>query len=154
METLRVIIPGLYGYRMDGVDGTQYWLLSHAFLTQGAGKRLVGPRAKGPLVNLHGQFNQRLARKSAVASLLLEVRMNSKKQLRTSRARNEAALARKILGYLERHPQAQDTLEGIAQWWLLEQEIRVQISRVKASLDWLVKGRLVARRRGVDGRIY
>ena len=30
-------------------------------------------------------------------------------------------IAQEILRYLERHPDAKDTLEGIAQWWLQPQ---------------------------------
>ncbi len=39
-----------------------------------------------------------------------------------------------ILGYLAEHPGAQDTLEGIIEWWLLEQEIKRQTGKVKEAL--------------------
>ena len=63
-------------------------------------------------------------------------------------------LADEVLAYLVEHPQAQDTLEGIAEWWLLEQRIRDALADVEAALSELVaKGFLVARRCG-DGRTY
>jgi hypothetical protein len=58
------------------------------------------------------------------------------------------------LAYLARHPQAQDTLEGIVQWWLLEQRLYRTTSEVRTALEALVaKGQIVARQ-GRDGRIY
>jgi hypothetical protein len=37
----------------------------------------------------------------------------------TSRSGEEVAEA--ILGYLAQHPQAMDTADGIAQWWIMYQ---------------------------------
>lgn len=66
----------------------------------------------------------------------------------------ERPLADEVLTYLVAHPQAQDTMEGIAEWWLLEQRIRNAVADVEAALSELVaKGFLVARR-GADGRTY
>lgn len=63
-------------------------------------------------------------------------------------------LANEVLAYLVEHPQAQDTLEGIVEWWLLEQRIREAVADVEAALNELVaKGFLVARQCG-DGRTY
>ncbi len=45
----------------------------------------------------------------------------------------------RILAYLERHPEAQDTLHGIIQWWLMEQEVRFQSDLVEEALRNLVK---------------
>lgn len=51
---------------------------------------------------------------------------------------------REILAYLADHPDAQDSFEGIVQWWLLERKIRHQTDLVKDVLDTLVKeGQLV-----------
>jgi len=36
-----------------------------------------------------------------------------------------------ILAYLSEHPDAQDTLEGIAEWWILAQKIRHKTREVK-----------------------
>ena len=53
-------------------------------------------------------------------------------------------IAREILGYLIDHPEANDTLDGIAQWWLLERKIYHHLAKVKDALDELVvKGYLI-----------
>jgi hypothetical protein len=54
---------------------------------------------------------------------------------------------------LKRNPRAQDTMEGIVQWWLLEQEIRFELSRVQEAVRRLVRHRLVLEQRQMDGRI-
>lgn len=79
--------------------------------------------------------------------------MKHSKQPRVSGVGNEDAVGRKILDYLKHNPSAEDTLEGIAQWWLLEQQIRIERARVKAALKRLVDRKLLSVRRGVDGRI-
>jgi len=50
-------------------------------------------------------------------------------------------VARQILIYLDRHPNAADTLEGIARWWIREQAIWIGVSEVNEALVWLVKRR-------------
>ena len=79
--------------------------------------------------------------------------MNHSKKPRVSGVENEDAVGRKILDYLKHNPSAEDTLEGIAQWWLLEQQIRIERARVKAALKRLVERSLLLVRPGVDGRI-
>jgi len=59
-----------------------------------------------------------------------------------------------ILRYVVQHPEAKDTVEGIAQWWLLGARANPSVAEVKAGLDCLVaQGRLAAERQA-DGRIY
>ncbi len=41
------------------------------------------------------------------------------------------------------HPEAQDTLEGIVQWWLLEQKIFHEVKVVRQALVELVREGLV-----------
>jgi hypothetical protein len=43
-------------------------------------------------------------------------------------------LAEAILVYLADHPAAMDTVEGIAEWWLLRQRVRVVVERVERVL--------------------
>lgn len=63
-----------------------------------------------------------------------------------------AEIAHEILAYLVEHPRAQDTLEGIVEWWLLEQEILRRTAQVQAALAELVARGLVLERQGKDGR--
>lgn len=63
-------------------------------------------------------------------------------------------LARDILAYLTEHPKAQDTLEGIVEWWLLDQVIQRWSNRVKEALGDLVVQGLVVERKTRDGRIH
>ena len=58
---------------------------------------------------------------------------------------NKEILSRKILNYLKKHPQAGDTLEGIATWWLEQQRIEEIVDEVAEALDVLIKkGRVQA----------
>jgi hypothetical protein len=59
-----------------------------------------------------------------------------------------------ILAHLCEHPSAQDTLEGIVEWWLLEQKIRQLITETRAALRELVAERLVLTRQGSEGHTY
>ena len=63
-------------------------------------------------------------------------------------------VALQILSYLSTHPNAQDTVEGIAEWWGMEQRIRCMIREVKQPLAELVVQGLVLERTGRDGRVY
>jgi hypothetical protein len=49
-----------------------------------------------------------------------------------------SAVALEILGYLQQHPHASDTLVGIARWWLLRQRIETMTKTVKKALDELM----------------
>jgi hypothetical protein len=57
-----------------------------------------------------------------------------------------------ILAYLTDHPGADDTIEGIAQWWLLEQRIRQQIPVIEKALSVLVEKGFVLEQSGSNGR--
>jgi hypothetical protein len=62
-------------------------------------------------------------------------------------------VAVQILGYLGTHCDAQDTVEGIAEWWLLEQRVRHVITEVKQGLDELMVQGIVLENRGQDGHV-
>lgn len=52
-------------------------------------------------------------------------------------------ITHEILAYLAKHPDAQDTLEGIIQWWLLERKITYQTVMVKEALAELIEKGLI-----------
>lgn len=48
-------------------------------------------------------------------------------------------LARRVLSYLEKNPEAGDTLEGIATWWLEQQRIDQVVEEVAEALEYLIQ---------------
>ena len=67
---------------------------------------------------------------------------------------NKSHVAQELLGYLARNPDAQDTLEGILEWWLLEEKIRRRAFEVREALAELVKSGLLRERKGKDERVH
>lgn len=63
-------------------------------------------------------------------------------------------LSYEILQYLIDNPNAQDTFDGIVDWWLLERTVKRQSLLVKEALSMLVADRLVLERKGRDTRTY
>ncbi|HOC01012.1 MAG TPA: hypothetical protein PKM43_19955 [Verrucomicrobiota bacterium] len=59
-----------------------------------------------------------------------------------------------VFEYLVQHPDAQDTLEGVCDWWLLERRVRRSVAEVEAALGKLVARGFVAARRGKDGNTH
>lgn len=57
--------------------------------------------------------------------------------VKTSQA-DVSRIADEILNYLEDHPNAADTAEGIAKWWLSRQRFEESAARVQQALDYLV----------------
>lgn len=51
--------------------------------------------------------------------------------------------AYQILSYLTRNPNATDTLEGIAEWWILRERIEQGVEETAQALDFLVSQDLV-----------
>ena len=43
-------------------------------------------------------------------------------------------IANAVRAYLTEHPQAMDTVEGIAHWWLMRQHVRVQVEALSRVL--------------------
>ena len=55
-----------------------------------------------------------------------------------------------LLAYLARHPQAADTLPGVARWWVGD-DGRYSLEQVRSALDRLVDGGDLRRERLADG---
>lgn len=49
----------------------------------------------------------------------------------------EEALRAVVLTYLAEHSGAMDTIEGIAEWWITRQQIRVDVERLAVVLEAL-----------------
>jgi hypothetical protein len=63
-------------------------------------------------------------------------------------------LGEEILQYLIDHPHAQDTLQGIVTWWLLERTIKHRTALVKEVLNNLVADGLIIAQQGSDSQIH
>jgi DNA-binding IclR family transcriptional regulator len=50
---------------------------------------------------------------------------------------NDEEVAESILAYLAEHPQAMDTVEGIAQWWIMRQQVRANVTTLARVLQGL-----------------
>jgi hypothetical protein len=48
-------------------------------------------------------------------------------------------MARQVLGYFVRNPQAIDNLEGIVRWRLLQERVHRTLQETESALTWLVK---------------
>jgi predicted nuclease with TOPRIM domain len=62
-------------------------------------------------------------------------------------------VARAILDYLYLHPDAQDTLAGIAQWWLADDKLKTRTVTIKEALDELIEKGFVLAQEGKDLQI-
>jgi hypothetical protein len=62
---------------------------------------------------------------------------------------DDSPLASRILDYLRRHPQAKDSVEGIAQFWVHGDPIEV-----RRALDALVDQKLVEKRSSASMDLY
>ena len=59
-------------------------------------------------------------------------------------------VAQEIERYLETHPNAADSLEGISTWWVSKQQIRQELEVVRAALEQLTHSGIVLSRYVTD----
>ena len=64
----------------------------------------------------------------------------------------ESTIRADILSYLLTHKAAQDTVEGIVDWWLLEETIKRRTEEVQQVLDQLVTEQLIIARTSKDSK--
>ena len=62
-------------------------------------------------------------------------------------------VAREISRYLEEHPNAADSVEGIAEWWLLRQRFDDTVGLVQQAIESLVKQGQVEKVVGHSGKV-
>ena len=63
-------------------------------------------------------------------------------------------VARAVLAYLRKFPEAQDTSEGIAEWWLPKQNMRSQPETLKRALNELAARGFILQHEGKDSQIH
>src|SRR5262245_61659598 len=68
--------------------------------------------------------------------------------------RDERTLEEAILGYLHECPNAMETFEGIAEWWLLRRELRVDLRMLSRVLSRLTANGVLEVTGPVDRQRY
>lgn len=67
---------------------------------------------------------------------------------------SQSEIARAIVEYLRKNPHAQDTLAGIAEWWLPQQRIRTSKAKLNEVLEDMVTRGLILQSKGKDLQIH
>lgn len=67
---------------------------------------------------------------------------------------HEEDVADVILAYLTEHPQASETMKGIAEWWIVRQQVRVEINTLKKVLRRLTGSGLLEKIGDGDDALY
>jgi len=62
--------------------------------------------------------------------------------------------ASEILDYLARHPEAQDTLDGILHWWVLDSCVKRWASRIAQTVAQLVEQGFLEEKPSPDGQTF
>jgi hypothetical protein len=77
-------------------------------------------------------------------------------QTQISVSQDENKIAMEILRYLESHPQAAETLEGIEAWWLSSHRStsKKQVSVIRSIVERLVKDGKLTPHKVQNGRTY
>ena len=78
----------------------------------------------------------------------------SKPSKREKERRHQEEMADAILEYLAEHPQASDTLKGIAEWWIMRQQVRVELDTLKEVLRELTESGALEEIGNGDSRRY
>ena len=62
--------------------------------------------------------------------------------------------APEILDYLARHPDAQDTIDGILHWWVLDACVRKWAPKIAGTVAQLVEQGFLEQQRCADGNVF
>lgn len=68
--------------------------------------------------------------------------------------KSEARIEQQILDYLAKNPAARDTFTGIAEWWLLNQNLVPAKAEVETAVKNLLAANKLKAQPGPDGRVY
>ncbi len=68
--------------------------------------------------------------------------------------KREPDTVRDILSYLLRHPEAADTLDGIARWWLQRECVDYSVEEVAKALHFLVRLGFIVEKRSTAKRAF
>ena len=64
----------------------------------------------------------------------------------------QETLVLRIFEYLQKHKQAGDTLEGVARWWMMNQQVSNSLTEVQEALEQLKAQGVISVRKSPDGR--
>ena len=64
------------------------------------------------------------------------------------------AVAEEIARYLQQHPEAADSVEGIRRWWIARQRFEESLAAMQKALDYLEQQGVVAKKTFGDQRVY
>jgi hypothetical protein len=77
--------------------------------------------------------------KKLVRLLAEEKSVNNEQWIVQERSmQNEQRIVYDILRYLSKRPSARDTFQGIAEWWILKEQIDYAIDKVSCALDFIL----------------
>jgi DNA-binding MarR family transcriptional regulator len=68
--------------------------------------------------------------------------------------RREAELAHAVMSYLAEHPQAMDSAQGIAEWWVMREQLQVDVQALVRVLQRLVDEGLIEKVGSPNGPLY
>jgi hypothetical protein len=68
--------------------------------------------------------------------------------------RREAELGAAVIRYLAEHPRAMDNLQGIAEWWIMRQQVQVEAETLARVVQHLVDGGLIEKVDSANGPLY
>lgn len=69
-------------------------------------------------------------------------------------ATEKIPVAQDILSYLVENKTAEDTIDGIVEWWLMQERIKRRTKEVRKALDELLSENLIIARESKDSKIY
>ena len=92
-----------------------------------------------------GRFCQACAANLTLIGTSLAIDLQKARSVKNNLTLNgKSRIAGEILAYLIEHPDAQDTLDGIVQWWLPECELRYRVALVREAIQELAEnGRVI-----------